>query len=524
MMNKDKKQMTEKILDHILEITRLLTGEEYIVVKKHGEHVTDCSNPCMPEQFCRTQRPIMEHPTNSLIHERNSDKKLTTEKILEHTNMIIHLLTGEVPIKCDDVAIYFSLEEWEFLGGHKELYKDVMMEKDQALVGSMSRNTPAGCHIPLCSPESVNEDNIIIISDQRLNRFRQNKPSKRQRKSVKMLAKESNSHEEGNLIEISHIYTIGKHTGIEYASTHIKECDKGKTSTQKIHKNLSAIKYKCSECGKNFNTKSAYKIHQRTHTIDSLYNCFECQKCFACNSDLVKHQTIHEGDKLFSCSECGKHFSCKSALFRHHTIHTGEKPFVCSTCGKCFSLNSNLAMHQKTHTGEKPFVCAECGKCFSRNSNLVMHQKTHTGVKPFVCSECGKCFSRNANLVTHQKVHTEEKPFVCSECGKCFSQNSSFIKHQRIHTGDKPFVCFECGKCFNQSSYLFTHQRAHTGQKPFDCSECGQCFNRKSNLVKHQIIHTRERPFLCSECGQCFNRKSTLVRHQIIHNGGMPFA
>ncbi|MEE6524071.1 hypothetical protein FKM82_023284, partial [Ascaphus truei] len=115
---------------------------DYIVVKKHGEHVTDSSSPCVPEIFCRTQRPIMENPTNSLIHERNNDKKLMSEKILEHVNIIIHLLTGEVPIKCDDVAVYFSMEEWEYLEGHKERYKDVMMENHQNLSSLGKRRFP----------------------------------------------------------------------------------------------------------------------------------------------------------------------------------------------------------------------------------------------------------------------------------------------------------------------------------------------------------------------------------------------
>ncbi|CAH2292006.1 THAP domain-containing 1-like [Pelobates cultripes] len=78
VMEKAKKTKTSRILNQTLEILAQLTGEEWIVVKKNSIH-----------------RSIYE-------------------------------LTGEVPVKHEDVAVFFTMEEWQYIQQHKDAYSDMV--------------------------------------------------------------------------------------------------------------------------------------------------------------------------------------------------------------------------------------------------------------------------------------------------------------------------------------------------------------------------------------------------------------
>ncbi|XP_073420205.1 uncharacterized protein [Dendrobates tinctorius] len=126
---------------------------DYTVVKKtSSDH---CQDP-VSEGWGRPLSPITGPPPHPLIHEDIND-----QKILELTYKMIELLTGEVPIRCQDVAVYFSMEQWEYLEGHKDLYKNVIMEVPQPLTSpdlSSNRTTPERCPRPLLPQDCKQED------------------------------------------------------------------------------------------------------------------------------------------------------------------------------------------------------------------------------------------------------------------------------------------------------------------------------------------------------------------------------
>ncbi|XP_075699860.1 uncharacterized protein LOC142664555 isoform X1 [Rhinoderma darwinii] len=542
-MDKDRNEMSRRILDFTLEIIYLLSGEAYTIVKKTSG---DCTTPIIHESggWSSSQSPITEPPPHSRIH---------VKKILELIYKMTELLTGEVPIRCQDVSVYFSMEEWDYLEGHKDLYEEAMMNyrPRTSQDGSSRRNPPERCPSPLyfqnCPEENHNipwnyqgEDltNIKVEDEEEEERMKGDQPCKSEvEEEIQggVTTENSSKNFEGNfMLSLNYkvededilqrssgenIITLNVHPGLHSTDLSYNFYDQSQivttTACQKGGKSF--------QCGKPFTKSLSSFAHRIIHTGEKPYSCSECGKCFSHKSSLALHQRIHTGDMPYSCSECGKRFIHKSHLITHHRSHTGERPFSCSDCGKCFIYNSNLIKHRRIHTGEKLFSCSECGKCFINKSSLVRHVRIHTGEKPYSCSACGKCFINKSHLITHERSHTGEKPYSCPECGKCFTNKSSLVSHQRCHTGEKPYSCSECGKCFTQKSSLVKHQRSHTGERPYSCSLCGKCFKNNSHLVRHERSHTREKIYSCSECGICFITKARLKDHQRSHTAEKSF-
>ncbi|XP_056387529.1 zinc finger protein 436-like isoform X2 [Hyla sarda] len=564
-MDKERKHVTDAILNLTLEIIYLLTGEDYTFVKELSTSLIkrSCVGSHVSEGWNRKR---------TLTTQRNNE-----QKILKLANKITELLTGE---------------EWEYLEEHKEVYQDVIMESNHLLtspVKSNKRKIPERCPSPLHPEDSTDEYHKILKIDEitDLTKIKDDKGENHSGSKAEVVDEGQEKcmmdfhecDEKESPLEV----TPDGHTSMNSSEERIlissdyetEDNDFREFSSEEnsIIPNIYPLFSNLHLSSNPFEPRIQFPgfpnfiPHSQPFKPFQTFPCPECGKCFNWNAELIRHLRSHTGEKPFSCPECGKCFTRKSTLFRHQKDHSEENsskspleehPALSPTCDidvrnikqdlpdeipitpdmypifhspeigpiptdpsdqhVCFPNTSDIIPHHSPFRRYKIYPCSECGKCFNWNAELIRHQRIHTGEKPYPCPDCGKCFARKSTLFRHQKSHTGEKPFLCCECGKYFTRNANLLLHQRIHTGEKPFSCTECGKRFSQKSYLLAHQKTHTDEKPYSCAECGKRFSQKSCLLLHRRIHTGEKPYSCSVCGKTFARKGIMLSHERTHS------
>ncbi|CAH2220405.1 Oocyte zinc finger [Pelobates cultripes] len=419
-MNKNRNQ---KILDLTLEIIYLVTGEDYVVVKTNDGNAPHSRRPLVSEESYSINNPSTVPLLHSLTHDRNNDKK-----ILELTNHIIHLLTGEVPIRCEDVTVYFSMEEWEYLDGHKVHYKDVMIENHQpfsSLDGSMGRPTHKGFQSPTVTLDDANE----YKSDLSRNKIQKTQSNSVQNEEVDSslsgeekikdisipsehiqtsiyIKEEPTSSEEENLTDI---YTPARHTNTECPFTQFRE----ESATTKTVRLLDSDIYMPTDHTKTENTSTCIK--EEPSSSEELTD-----------TEICTPPTEH------SWSEC------TSAHIKEELISWEERDGV---------IRDLYTATKPAWTENASILKEELASCKERNvTDVEMYANTQhiqildilinteegamkTNIKPITIVMDNQ-YEKSDISVCQQNSNSGKELYTCSVCQKCFTSNLEFTNHQ----------------------------------------------------------------------------------------------
>ncbi|XP_018431398.1 PREDICTED: zinc finger protein 570-like, partial [Nanorana parkeri] len=426
---------------------------DYIIVRKPGGRTTNRNRLQVVEGFSRKQSRMPGGPPRSMPCERISD-----QKILELTQKMMELVDGT--------------------RGHRDLYKDVVMEDRQSRLSpdrSPSSQTDGEIGFPVVALDGEPEDSMIIDT-----------------------GPEDVDACEGDLGPGGVDACDTTASSVEGYGIRIKEEPVSDEEGGVADGNLSTpIPYTCVRIKEEppmfeeVPGDDAGHIKEETVPAEedncSTPNIYTPRDQGEFSPTHIKEEPVTFLNVLdISRQADGTHVpptrTAPETLAYEVEIPVDKAPVKGPDNASLYSVR------QKEDSMEILYHCPSCYKGFSSNLDLARHQVIHTVDKLFICSLCGKSFTEMSFLVKHQVIHTDLKLCVCPVCGGCFYSETSLAKHQKTHS--LPLFCSTCGKCFFNKTELAIHERKHSGERPFGCHICGKHFIAKSVLNKHVLIHT----------------------------------
>ncbi|XP_068112185.1 zinc finger protein 551-like [Hyperolius riggenbachi] len=564
-MDAHQSHMTQKILKIALEIIYLLTGEDYGPVKKVSTDETPGSSyHHFFKGLCRSQSPIMEPPSSSLTLETD------IKKILQLISKMIELLTGEVPVRSQDVAVYFSMEEWQYMEEHEALYKEALMESPLLFTspGESSNGRSSGSLYSWDSTvENIQGENAITI-----------KVEVKDEEEETLVKGDEPCKEEEIPTEIS---TAGSYSGIksEMYPLFYGSCETTEKSITEDPQDETVISpnynswYLSSSSG-FFSEDEHFTLDPESHQtgdgcqtgaiISSSCNpwlfstsgppsVFNSVEHFNVESEMHQSEEADQAGTILSSTFQPQYFSSP----RRYSLSNDNEQFTtdCATLQtenishpNCSKSHHNL-LTPSTLPSEDEHLTVDSKKRQSSKGRKKVglfsgsNPKHHNSSRPSSLSnnfKCVKVDSRTSHTGEVGRTESTVPPSFKKKCSESSRSPSLFKKNehvatnsktqlsgvppkQKAHPGKKVFTCEECGKTLTRKENLISHKRIHSGEKPFSCSECGKTFKKNSHLFKHRQIHTGQKPFSCSECGRSFAWKGDLVVHERIHTGMKPY-
>ncbi|XP_077107116.1 uncharacterized protein LOC143764905 [Ranitomeya variabilis] len=550
--------MTEKILDLTLDIICILIGEDCTVVKKtSGECVTPNNCPRVSRGWSRTKSPIMEPPPHFLIHKRKKE-----QKILDLTNKIIELLTGEVPIRCQDVAVYFSIEEWDYIERHKDLHDGVILENSQSFT---SKGLPKGRtneYPPmqikeepfLCVGENLTGSDIYITTDTQIFPYSHIKEEKassdkgnmedlnsftpishKQLYSNNMKDKSNSQQEKGITDPI--IYTHTNRT--QYLSVHIMEettsCDQQNFTVNNVHRSSDHTQQYSSDNNEELaSQKMQLTVPNMCMLTDDTRDSpilvkDESFSCDSGNSTAINiytpsactHQypSAHSINEPFTCERRNLSATCHSGDLRDAAIYSSMDQLVSFSKENLYNKYGHIfTEHTYTHLNRHELnLRAESFLEDFMNSlpNVVRSSASIDGLS----AESGLS---ELQYVSNHITSPDWSPAKAKRhnvfLSKCVEYEKNFCKVSRAricgnHLTEWSFNCSECQNCLNTTLKLIR-------QNLKDQEVKDKSVKKISSFAKRQ---TEKKEFACPDCGKHFPNKRYFLIHKRVHSEENPF-
>ncbi|XP_018424873.1 PREDICTED: gastrula zinc finger protein XlCGF48.2-like [Nanorana parkeri] len=538
----DKSHVTERILSLTLEIIYLLTGEGYTVVNKSSSQVTPGSHPHLPGRSTR----------------------INSKKILEVTNKIIELLTGEVPIRYQDVTVYFSMEE-EKEPESKQLYSPTRKPKTPCESYVKDKSDDLKTHTVcfskhpisgLCKPKTKNRADKLAEAPNLGQHEATTAP-----KCTQYTQTELDHNREGSPFceDDDVIYSTAEDPITEMP----EPLDEPNCSDDDDDDCLMTIEPESEMEGNMVRSHSHASTAQKSAEVNDRQSVWHP----SCVSSYKKSHTALNHTEIEYPSDCIIEVPslCPEGSVTHMDIYAASdgrpgpyRPTQTSEEAKNvifsnvftpadFTQDELTSIKQELVTWEEESLSFQeiylpvkhiqegtaGGALASRSNNLhvnfgathiKMEREEADSVEGYQPQEQAQeafvdvCIEEDSkDSISSEKLSTSQTLLNYAKYGENFNSELGYATPPMYN-------CPDCKRSFSNSSNLAKHQLLCRGRKPHVCSGCGKCFASASYLVIHERIHTGERPFSCSHCGKSFSRKPDLVRHERIHTGERPFA